>query len=39
MQMPEIDFSSLEIREIGTWPLVLRIIIIFTASVLTIIAV
>lgn len=25
MQLPEIDFSSLEIKEIGAWPLVLRV--------------
>ncbi len=39
MQMPEIDFSVLEIREIGTWPFVLRLIIIVAAGILTMLSV
>lgn len=37
MKLPEIDFSSLEVREIGSWPLILRIgviiVIMIVASV------
>lgn len=33
MRLPEIDFSSLEIREIGAWPLILRIPVVISAVV------
>lgn len=33
--MPEINFSELELREIGLWPLILRVLVIFTAGALT----
>lgn len=39
MQLPEIDFSSLELREIGDWPWPLRVIIILFACVLAIVGV
>lgn len=37
MQLPEINFSELEIREIGLWPLVLRIPVIIAIGVLTVV--
>ena len=34
MKLPEIDFSSLELKEVGTWPLILRVAVIISASIL-----
>lgn len=39
MKISEIDFSSLEIRDIGTWPLILRAAIVVAAGLLSIIIV
>lgn len=39
MKLPEIDFSSLEFREIGSWPLILRIASIIGACIVLIIAI
>lgn len=39
MQLPEIDFSNLEIREIGSWPLIMRIGVIVLTVVTSIILV
>jgi type IV pilus assembly protein PilO len=39
MKIPEIDFSSLEVREIGTWPLILRVAIVAAAGILSILVV
>lgn len=38
MNIQAIDFSTLEIKEIGLWPLILRIIIMVLVSVLTLVA-
>lgn len=38
MQIPEIDFSDLELRDIGTWPPILRFAIIAAAGILSIVA-
>lgn len=35
MQLPEIDFSSLEFREVGSWPLLLRIAIVIGVCITT----
>lgn len=35
MKIPEIDFSELEIREIGIWPLILRVVVIVAACIAT----
>lgn len=38
MQLPEIDFSSLEIKEIGAWPLILRVAVIAAAVLAVMVA-
>lgn len=38
MHLPEIDFSSLEIKEIGTWPFVLRVAVIAAAVIVAMVA-
>jgi len=37
--MPEIDYAALELREIGTWPFVLRVAIIAASGILAILAI
>ncbi len=39
LKIPEIDFSSLELRDIGTWPLILRVAMIIGAGLLAIVGV
>jgi len=39
MKVADIDFSSLEIRDIGTWPFILRMAIVIAAGLLSIIVV
>lgn len=36
MQLNEIDFSTLDIHEIGAWPLVLRVVIIVVACIVSV---
>ncbi len=37
MRLKEIDFSSLEIKEIGAWPLILRVAVLVAAAIVTVI--
>lgn len=39
MRLKEIDFSSLEIREIGAWPLILRVGVLIGAAIATLLLV
>lgn len=39
MKISEIDFGALELRDIGTWPLILRVAIIIASGILAIIVV
>lgn len=38
MQLPEIDFSSLEIKEIGAWPFILRAAVVAAAVIVAMVA-
>lgn len=35
MRLPEIDFSTLEVREIGSWPLILRVGVVAACAILS----